>query len=133
MERLPSEAASGPANAAAPARVGPMERLRHLPPAAQAAFNRFQTSRTAADLDPVIYAILEDFIPSAPERPLAALPGDTRLMDDLGFDSFAFIEIIFFTEELLGITITNEEVVKVRTLDELRHFIHGKATARDPR
>ena len=102
------------------------EKLRHLPPEAQAAFIRFQISFQARDLDPVIFAILDDFIPQKPETALAAHPGDTRLMDDLGFDSIAITETIFFTEELFGITISNEEILQVRTLDELRHFILRK-------
>jgi acyl carrier protein len=52
-----------------------------------------------------------------------------RLMEDLGYDSLAITELIFFTEELFGITISNEEILEARTLDELRHFIHRKVTA----
>ena len=77
-------------------------------------------------LDPVIVAILEDFIPRKTEKSLATYPGDTRLLDDLGFDSLAITEIIFFTEEFFNITISNEEILQVRTLDELRQFIHRK-------
>ena len=104
------------------------EKLRHLPPEAQAAFVRFQISFQARDLDPVIFAILEDFIPRKTETPLAAHTGDTRLLEDLAFDSIAITELIFFTEELFSITISNEEILQVRTLDDLRHFILRKAT-----
>jgi acyl carrier protein len=101
-----------------------------MPAGAQAAFHRFQTGGDPAGLDPVICAILDDFIPRDPEIPLAELPGDTRLVDDLGFDSLAITEVVFFTEDLFGITITNEEIVQVRTLDDLRGFIRGKVAVR---
>lgn len=105
------------------------DRIKHLPAGARAAFQRFQATRDPAALDPVILAILEDFIPRQPARPLAELPGDTRLIDDLGFDSLAITEVVFFTEDLFGISISNEEIVRVRSLADLRGFIQAKVAA----
>lgn len=107
--------------------------LRHLPEEARAAFERFQAGGNPADLDPVIFAILGDYIPKAPARPIAEMPGDTRLIDDLGFDSLAITEVVFFTEELFQIGISNEEILQVRTLDDLRGFIGGKVAGRASR
>jgi acyl carrier protein len=106
------------------------DKLRHLPAPALAAFQRFQAAGDVTGLDLVIYAILEDYIPRQPERPLCELPPDTRLIDDLGFDSLAITELVFCTEELFGISITNEEILAVRTLDELRVFVRRKVTGR---
>ena len=109
------------------------ERLRHLPAAARASFLRFQAEGDPAELDPVIFAILEDFIPRTPERPFPTLPGETRLIEDLGFDSLAITEVVFFTEDLFGITISNEEIIQVRTLGDLRGFVRRKVDTRVPR
>ena len=106
------------------------ESIRHLPAAARAAFERFQAGGDPATLDPVVLAILEDFIPRDPTRPLAELPGSTRLIDDLGFDSLAITEVVFFTEDLFGISISNQEIIQVRTLDDLRGFIGRKVATR---
>ena len=103
------------------------EKIRHLPPAAQAAYRRFHTGGNVAELDVVIVAILEEFIPRTAARPLAGLPGSTHLMADLGFDSLAITEVVFATEDLLGIRIGNEEILQVLTLDDLRGFIRRKA------
>ena len=97
--------------------------IRHLSAASRAAFERFQAGGDPAELDPILLAILEDYIPRSPAVPLAELAGDTRLIDDLGFDSLAITEVVFFTEDLFGITITNEEIIRVRSLDDLREFI----------
>ncbi len=110
--------------------ASPDHKLRHFSPEARAAFDRFQTSRSVQDLDPVIFAILEDFVPQKPDRPLAELPGSIRLMDDLGFDSLAMTETVFFTEELFTITIANQEILQVRTLDDLRLFVQRKVMAK---
>ena len=109
------------------------EGIRHLPPAARAAFERFQADGDSAALDPVLLAILEDYIPRPPARPLAELPGSTQLIGDLGFDSLAITEVVFHAEDLFGISITNEEIIHVRTLDDLRGFIFAKVTARSGR
>ncbi|WP_438479913.1 acyl carrier protein [Oleiharenicola lentus] len=106
------------------------EALRHLPEAAQHAFKTFQQSGDVQQLDPVIVAILEDFIPKQHAKPLAEVPGDSRLMEDLGFDSLAITEVVFFTEDLLGIRIANEEIIQVRTLDDLRGFVRRKVSER---
>ncbi|MDI1250483.1 MAG: acyl carrier protein [Lacunisphaera sp.] len=105
------------------------ESIRHLPAAARAAFHQFQAAGDPATLDPVIFAILADFIPRASAVPLAELPGSTRLIDDLGFDSLAITEVVFFTEDLFGISISNEEIIQVRSLDDLRGFIRRKVAA----
>jgi acyl carrier protein len=109
------------------------DRIKHLPEDARAAFGKFQASQDPAAVDPLVLAILEDFIPKTPATPLAQMPGDTRLIDDLGFDSLAITEVVFFTEELFDITISNEEIIQVRTLDDLRGFIRAKLAARTKR
>ena len=121
-----------PATQALPA-TDQEDRLKHLPAAARAAYQQFQAAGDPAALDPVILAILEDFIPRQPGKPLAELPGDTRLIDDLGFDSLAITEVVFFTEDLFGISITNDEIVRVRSLADLRGFIQAKVAARSAR
>ena len=106
------------------------ESLRHLPAPARAAFDRFQATGDPAQLEPIVLAILADFIPPPPAPPLAELPGNTLLMTDLGFDSLAITEVVFFAEDLFGISIRNEEIVQVRTLDDLHGFIRRKVSAR---
>jgi hypothetical protein len=108
----------------------PALKIRHLPAEAQAAFQLFQVGRDPASLDPLIFSILEQYIPRKPTSPLARQAGNLRLMEDLGFDSLAITEVVFFTEELLEISIANEEIIQVRTLDDLRGFIRAKVAAR---
>jgi acyl carrier protein len=111
----------------------PQDRVKHLHAGARAALQRFQTQGDPADLDVVIVAILADFAPRRAAVPPASLPGSTHLMDDLGFDSLAVTEMVFFTEDLFDISISNQEIIQVRTLDDLRGFILGKLAARAPR
>lgn len=124
---------SSPASSSPLKRSTPAEqevKIRHLPAAAQAAYRLFEKNGDVTALDPVIHAILEDFIPKPPAQPFADLPGSTTLMDDLGFDSLAITEVVFFTEDLFSISIANEEIMQVRTLDDLRSFVRKKVSGR---
>jgi len=109
------------------------DRIKHLSGEARAAFQRFQASGDPAGLDTVICAILADFMPRRSAVPLAERPGSLRLIEDLGFDSLAITEVVFFAEDLFGITISNEEIAQVRTLDNLRGFICRKVAVGAPR
>jgi acyl carrier protein len=110
----------------------PGDGIRHLPAPAQAAFARFQAEGDPAMLDPVMLGVLEHFAPGPPNPPLSDLPGGTRLIEDLGYDSLTMVEVVFFTEELFGISVTNAEVLQVHTLDDLRGFIRRKLAGRVP-
>ena len=128
MER-PSPLAAAPPSAQSVA-ADPAANLAHLPAAAQAAYAAFRSRGDTAQLDPLLFAILESYLPRPPEKPLADYPGETLLIDDLGFDSLSITEVVFFAEDLFDISISNAELVQIRTLDELRRFIRQKIAAR---
>jgi len=107
------------------------ESFRNLPVHARTAFEQFQAGGDPAALGPVVLAILTDFSPRHSAVPLDELPGDTRLIADLGFDSLAITEVVFTAEDLFGISITNEEIVQVRTLADLLGFIQVKVAGRN--
>lgn len=124
------EPSASPSSTNSAATTDPETRVRHLPKAAQAAFRKFRASGDVSVLDPLIFAILENYAPRKPQSPLSEFPGGTLLVDELGFDSLAIIEVVFFTEELFEITIANEEILLVRSIDDLRAFIRAKVSSR---
>ena len=102
---------------------------RHFPAEAQQAYARFVQTRAPADADVVVVAIMVDHIPDKKRRPETP-PGDTEsLVADLGFDSVAITEMVFFLEDLFQVRISNEEILKVRTVGDLRAFVRQKLTA----
>jgi len=105
---------------------------RHFPPEICAAYDRFLQTRVPADADVVVLAIMLDHMPEKDRRP-ATPPADTlTLVADLGFDSVAIAEMVFFLEDLFEVRISNDEILRVRTVGDLRAFVRQKLDAAPP-
>lgn len=118
----PSPAAPVPANALTT--LG-----RHFPPEVCEAYARFEATRNPADADTVILAIVLDHVPDKKLRPATAPGDELSLMNDLGFDSVAITEMVFFLEDLFQMRISNEEILRVRSVGDLRSFVRQKISA----
>jgi acyl carrier protein len=105
---------------------------RHFPEDVQQAYARFRQTRGPDDADIVVLAIMLDHLPDKKLRP-AVVPADTMsLVADLGFDSVAITEMVFFLEDLFAVRISNDEILRVRTVGDLRGFVRQKLTAQPP-
>ena len=93
---------------------------------------RLQEGVDDTDLDVIIRGVLardlqEERLPSLPDA-----TDDSRLIEDIGMDSFGMIEVVMTAEEVLGITISNEEMKGITTLGELKSFLRTKLVDRTP-
>ena len=102
--------------------------LARFPAAVREAFARFRAGDPAA-LGLVLSAIVRDFMPRREAAPADPLPDTARLIEDLGFDSLAIAEIVFFMEDLFQVKISNEEILQLRTVGELHAFVLRKLAA----
>ena len=108
--------------------------LLRFPAEVRAAYQAFRGSGDAAALQVVVFAAVRDFMPrgSAQSRN-EPLRTDQRLIDDLGFDSLAVAETVFFFEDIFKVAIKNEELMALRTVGELCDFVarrlHEQSTA----
>lgn len=108
------------ASAALPAAVETL--LRHFPEDVRCAYVRLSETGDPAAAETLVLAIVADHMP----RRGAELSDSASLVADLGFDSVAIAEMVFFIEDLLQVSVTNAEILRVRTVGELRAFVCTK-------
>lgn len=105
------------------ARQRAKENLEGFPQPLVDAYLAFAETGDLAKLDEVVLGVLAFYLAKPPTAPLATLPGSTRLIEDLGCDSLTMADLLFIAETLFGVGLVDEEVAKIKTLDELREHL----------
>lgn len=54
-----------------------------------------------------------------------SIKGDSRFIEDLGFNSYDFMSLLGELEETLGVTIDEQEIVKLHTIDEAIKYLES--------
>jgi acyl carrier protein len=90
---------------------------------------RFEESRDLAELPVIMLGVLARDAANPKPEGMAAATDDCRLMEDIGLDSFGMIEVVMTAEEVLGITVANQEMNDIRTLGQLKAFLRTKLAA----
>jgi acyl carrier protein len=107
--------------------------LATFPDHVREAHARWLATRDPEALAIVVIAIVAYHRPDRQrlEKPDDLSP-DARLIEDLGFDSLALAEIIFFVEDLYQVSISNDDLRSIATVADLRAFVLGKVVAIRP-
>ncbi len=102
------------------------ESLVGFPPNVIDSYSAFATSGDLSSLDIVVRGVLYFYLAKKPQDSIEALPGSTRLVEDLGCDSLTMMDTVFMVESLLDVKIDDAELVEIRTLDDLRSHLRQK-------
>ena len=103
------------------------EALKRCPPATYQAARRYRNTGDTTQLPAIVLGVIERYLERDLRPKLRRPASDLLLTDDLGIDSLTMMEIVMLAEEVLQITITSEELVRLRTLDDAQRFIAAKA------
>jgi|UniRef100_UPI00404709D6 acyl carrier protein len=106
--------------------------LRHFEPRVKEAYQRLCERRSSEDAEIVVKAIILDHSPSPIDGSFDLSNKNLKLIEDLGFDSVAIAEAVFFIEDLFKIRISNDEILKLNTIGNLQHFISSKLRTDQP-
>ena len=107
--------------------------LVRFPAEVRAAYQSFRASRDEAALRVVVLAAVRDFMPLNSAHPRTEpLRDDERLIEDLGFDSLAVAETVFFFEDLFKVTIKNADILALHTVGEFCDFVVRRLREQPP-
>ena len=102
------------------------EVLKRCPPSTYRAACQYRKTGNPECLPAIVLGIIERFVESD-LRPKLRNPSDNLYLgEDLGLDSLTMMEIVMLAEDVLAITIRNDELRHLRTLGEVRQFIESK-------
>ena len=84
-------------------------------------------------LPAVIFGIVERYVDPA-VRPQLASAGveDLRVVEDLGLDSLTIMEVVMLVEEVVLVTISNNDLRELRTLGDIKTFVDCRARGVEP-
>jgi acyl carrier protein len=105
----------------------PEELLKQFPATVRESYARFAATRDPAAADAVVIAIIRDHVPAKKQDSTPpVITDEMTLTGDLGIDSVSIADAVFMLEEVFRVNIANKELVRLRTIGDLRGFIRTK-------
>jgi 3-hydroxyacyl-[acyl-carrier-protein] dehydratase len=102
------------------------ETLKRCSPETIEAACRFHLTRDRRCLTPLVAGVIERYVERELRPRLRTGDLTLRLVEDLALDSLTLMEIVVLTEDVLQISVSNEELVQLRTIADIRDFIAAK-------
>lgn len=84
---------------------------------------RFRRRGDSAQIPIIIAGIIEHHVEPELRAKLRTPDQDLRLIEDLGLDSLTLMEVVMLTEDVLRISIGNEELTDLRTLGDVNRLV----------
>jgi len=99
------------------------ELLKRCPPATFEAARRFRQTGDPACLPAILVGVIEHHVEPDLRAKLREPDDGLRLIEDLGLDSLTLIEIGILAEDVLRISIPNEELAGLRSLGDVKQLV----------
>jgi acyl carrier protein len=97
--------------------------LKRCSPATYEAAREFRRSGNVELLPVLMHGIIERYVERERRGKLVNAPDSLRLVEDLGLDSLTLMEIVVLAEEILPISIDNEDMCHLRTLGDVKQRV----------
>ncbi|MGH7996249.1 MAG: phosphopantetheine-binding protein [Opitutaceae bacterium] len=102
------------------------ESLKRCSPSTFEAAVQFRKTGNPEHVPAVVIGVIERFVEPDLRTKLKDADDDLRLIEDLGIDSLTMMEIVILVEEVLQMTINNDELRVLRTVGDVKTFIDCK-------
>jgi 3-hydroxyacyl-[acyl-carrier-protein] dehydratase len=102
------------------------ESLKRCSPSTFEAAVQFRKTGNADHVPAVVIGVIERFVEPDLRAKLKDADDDLRLIEDLGIDSLTMMEIVILVEEVLQLSINNDELRNLRTVGDVKTFIDCK-------
>jgi acyl carrier protein len=103
------------------------EALKRCSPSTFEAAFQFRRTGNPEHLPAVVIGVIERFVEPDLRMKLKDADDDLRLIEDLGVDSLTMMEIVILVEDVLQMSINNDELRNLRTVGDVKTFIDCKA------
>src|SRR5471030_450417 len=102
------------------------ESLKRCSPSTFEAASQFRKTGNPEHLPAVVIGVIERFVEPDLRIKLKDADDDLRLIEDLGIDSLTMMEIVILVEDVLQMSINNDELRNLRTVGDVKTFIDCK-------
>ncbi|ACB77290.1 phosphopantetheine-binding protein [Opitutus terrae] len=102
------------------------EALKRCSPSTFEAAVQFRKTGNPEHVPAVVIGVIERFVEPDLRTKLKDADDDLRLIEDLGIDSLTMMEIVILVEDVLQLSINNDELRNLRTVGDVKTFIDCK-------
>src|SRR3954468_23366043 len=102
------------------------EALKRCSPSTFEAAVQFRKTGNPEHLPAIVIGVIERFVEPDLRMKLKDADDDLRLIEDLGVDSLTMMEIVILVEDVLQMSINNDELRNLRTVGDVKTFIDCK-------
>jgi len=100
--------------------------LKRCSPSTREAARQFRRTGRADYLPVIVNGLIEHYVEPDVRAKLSRADDGLRLAEDLAIDSLTMLEIVYLAEDVLQITIDNEELRPFRTVGDIKEFLAAK-------
>jgi acyl carrier protein len=100
--------------------------LKRCSPSTREAAREFRKTGSPAFVPAIVNGLIEHYVEPDARAKLTRADDGLRLIEDLAIDSLTMLEIVFVAEDVLQISIDNDELRPFRTVGDIKAFLAAK-------
>jgi acyl carrier protein len=107
--------------------------LKWFSPETREAASAFRRTGRAEYVPAIVHGLIEHYIEREARAKLNTDDDNLRLVEDLGVDSLTMMEIVFLAEDVLQVSIDNEQLRPFRTVGDIKRYLALRMNGGSPK